>query len=113
MDCIFCKIINGDIPSNKIYEDDDIIAFYDLSPQAPTHFLVIPKIHIESCNFITEENSRVIGKIFVKISEIAKKLGFDEKGYRVVNNCNDDGGQTVKHIHFHVLAGRSLQWPPG
>lgn len=113
MDCIFCKIINGEIPCNKIYEDDEIIAFYDLFPQAPTHFLVIPKVHIESCNFVDESNSKVVGKIFVKISELAKELGFDKTGYRIVNNCNDDGGQTVKHIHFHVLAGRGLQWPPG
>lgn len=113
MDCIFCKIINGEIPCNKIYEDDEIIAFYDLFPQAPTHFLVIPKVHIESCNFVDESNSKVVGRIFVKISELAKELGFDKTGYRVVNNCNDDGGQTVKHIHFHVLAGRGLQWPPG
>ena len=113
MDCIFCKIVNGEIPSNKIYEDDDIVAFNDLSPQAPIHFLVISKKHIESCNFVDKENSEVVGKIFLKISELAKGMGFDESGYRIINNCNEDGGQTVKHLHFHVLAGRSLNWPPG
>lgn len=113
MDCIFCKIVNGEIPSNKIYEDDDIVAFNDLSPQAPIHFLVIPKKHIESCNFVDKENSEVVGKIFLKISELVKGMGFDESGYRIINNCNKDGGQTVKHLHFHVLAGRSLNWPPG
>ncbi|MFP5453371.1 histidine triad nucleotide-binding protein [Parvimonas sp. G1604] len=113
MDCIFCKIVNGEIPSNKIYEDEDIIAFNDLYPQAPIHFLVIPKKHIESCNFLDRENSEVVAKIFVKIAELAKEMGFDESGYRIINNCNDHGGQTVKHLHFHVLAGRSLNWPPG
>lgn len=113
MDCIFCKIVNGEIPSNKIYEDDDIVAFNDLSPQSPIHFLVIPKKHIESCNFVDKGNSEVVGKIFLKIFELAKGMGFDESGYRIINNCNKDGGQTVKHLHFHVLAGRSLNWPPG
>lgn len=113
MDCIFCKIVSGEIPTNKIYEDDEILVFNDLSPQAPIHFLVIPKEHIESCNFITEKNERVIGKIYSKIAELAKEMGFAESGYRIVNNCNNDGGQTVKHIHFHVLAKRSLNWPPG
>lgn len=113
MNCIFCKIVNGEIPSNKIYEDDDIVAFNDLSPQSPIHFLVIPKKHIESCNFVDKENAEVVGKIFLKISELAKEMGFDKSGYRIVNNCNDNGGQTVKHLHFHVLAGHSLNWPPG
>ena len=113
MDCIFCKIVNGEITSNKVYEDDDIVAFNDLSPQSPIHFLVIPKKHIESCNFLDRENSEVVAKIFVKIAELAKEMGFDESGYRIINNCNDHGGQTVKHLHFHVLAGRSLNWPPG
>ena len=113
MDFIFCKIVNGEIPSNKVYEDDDIVAFNDLSPQSPIHFLVIPKKHIESCNFLDRENSEVVAKIFVKFAELAKEVGFEESGYRIINNCNDHGGQTVKHLHFHVLAGRSLNWPPG
>ena len=113
MDCIFCKIATGEIPSDKVYEDSDVVVFKDLSPQAPVHFLAISKKHIESCNFIDESNNEIVGKIFFVISNIAKELGFSENGYRIVNNCNDDGGQTVKHLHFHILAGRSLNWPPG
>ena len=112
-DCIFCKIIKGDIPSEKVYEDDLVLAFNDLTPQAPTHTLVIPKEHISSANDIDDSNSAVIGHIFKVISEIAKDQGFDKDGYRIVNNCGSDGGQTVDHIHFHLLAGRQLQWPPG
>lgn len=113
MDCVFCKIVSGEIPSKVIYQDDDIMAFEDLSPQAPVHFLVIPKKHIQSANQIDETNMELIGKIYKKIAELAKEKGFAESGYRVINNCGEDGGQTVPHIHFHVLAGRSLQWPPG
>lgn len=113
MDCIFCKIANGEIPSNKAYEDDSILAFHDLDPQAPKHVLIIPKTHIASANEITPENSAVIAHIFEKAHEIAKSLDMDESGYRIVNNCGEDGGQTVKHLHFHVLGGRSMKWPPG
>lgn len=112
-DCIFCKIAKGEIPAEKIYEDDTVLAFNDLTPQAPTHILVIPKAHIASADDIDKENEAVIGQIFSVISEIAREKGFADDGYRIVNNCGDDGGQTVKHIHFHVLAGRHLQWPPG
>lgn len=112
-ECIFCKIINGDIPSEKVYEDDLVLAFNDLTPQAPTHILVIPKEHISSANEIDDKNSKVIGRIFETISKLAKEREFDCDGYRVVNNCGNDGGQTVSHIHFHLLAGRQLQWPPG
>ena len=112
MDCIFCKISNGEIPATKIYEDDKICAFYDTYNQAPTHFLVIPKKHIQSANNIDENNIEIISKIFLTIPKIAKELGLDN-GYRIVNNCGVDGGQTVEHLHFHVLGGRSLQWPPG
>lgn len=112
-DCIFCKIIKGEIPSEKLYEDDMVLAFNDVSPQSPTHILVIPKKHISSANDIKDENKEVIGHIFSVISKIAKEKGFADAGYRVVNNCGEDGGQTVGHIHFHVLAGRNLQWPPG
>ena len=112
-DCIFCKIVKGEIPSNKVYEDDLVLAFNDLTPQAPTHILVIPKEHIASANDITDNNSHLIGHIFSTISKIAKEKGFGDKGYRIVNNCGDDGGQTVGHIHFHLLARRQLQWPPG
>ncbi len=112
MDCIFCKIINKEIPSKIIYEDEKILMFNDINPEAPIHFLVIPKKHIESAEKITPENSEIVSYIFIKIAEITKKLGL-ENGFRIVNNCGDDGGQTVKHIHFHVLGGRKLSWPPG
>ena len=111
--CIFCKIINGEIPSNKVYEDDTILAFYDIEPQAPVHVIIIPKEHITSANAITEENSKVVAYIFEKIPEIAKKLGIFESGYRIINNCGKDGGQTVEHIHFHMMGGRPCLWPAG
>ncbi len=107
MDCVFCKIIDGSIPSNKVYEDDKILAFYDLEPQAPTHVVIIPKAHIESANALTEDNCEIVGYLYSKIPEIAKSLGLDN-GYRVVNNCGPDGGQTVFHIHFHLLGGKIL-----
>lgn len=110
-DCLFCKIGEGEIPSKKIYEDDKILAFYDIEPQAPVHFLVIPKTHIASADEITEENSEIVAYIFTKISAICKQLGL-EKGYRIVNNCGSDGMQSVKHLHFHVLGGKPLGWPP-
>ncbi len=112
-DCLFCKIINGDIPSNKIYEDEYVYAFYDISPQAPVHFLVIPKEHITSANDISNTNSVFVAKCFEATSKIAKELGISEDGYRIVNNIGENGQQTVKHLHFHVLGGRGLQWPPG
>ena len=112
MDCIFCKIANGEIPSTKVYEDDLMLAFRDLDPQAPTHILMIPKEHIASADEITEENAAVVAHIFT----MAKKIAAAESlvnGYRIVNNCGEDGGQTVKHLHFHLLGGRSMKWPPG
>ncbi|WP_294351102.1 histidine triad nucleotide-binding protein [uncultured Clostridium sp.] len=112
-DCIFCKIIKGEIPSKKIYEDDKVYAFYDISPEAPVHFLVIPKEHICSVNDINEENSSIISHIFLAINKIVNDLGIAENGYRIVNNTGKDGGQTVHHMHYHVLAGRNLAWPPG
>ncbi len=111
-DCLFCKIITGEIPSNKIYEDDQCYAFYDIQPQAPVHFLVIPKQHIVSAEELTEENAAVVAHIFAVIAKLAKQLNLLQ-GYRIVNNVGEDGGQTVKHLHFHVLGGRSLAWPPG
>ncbi len=113
MDCLFCKIINGDIPSTKVYEDELVYAFRDIEPQAPTHILIIPKEHISSANELTEENASVVGHVFAVAAKIAKAEGIAEGGYRIVNNCGEDGGQTVKHLHFHMLGGRSLQWPPG
>ena len=112
MDCLFCKIIGGEIPSEKIYEDDDMYAFKDIDPQAPVHFLVIPKKHIQDADALTEEEDASTGRIFRKAGELARELGCD-KGYRIVNNCKEDGGQTVNHLHFHILGQRSLQWPPG
>jgi histidine triad (HIT) family protein len=107
MDCIFCKIVNGEIPSNKVYEDDTVLAFHDIAPQMPVHVIVIPKMHIDSAFGVNEENSAVIGHIFEVIAKIAKDLGLDN-GFRVINNCGEDGGQTVKHIHFHILGGEKL-----
>ena len=111
-DCLFCKIIAGEIPSNRIYEDDSCYAFYDIDPQAPIHFLVVPKQHIQSADELTDENAAVLSHIFLVIQKIAKDLGL-ENGYRIVNNCGKDGGQTVPHLHFHVLGKRLLAWPPG
>lgn len=112
MDCLFCKIAAGEIPSNKLYEDGQVLAFYDIDPQAPVHFLVIPKQHIASPAGITAENSGVVAHAFTVIARLAQELGL-ENGYRVVTNCGKDGGQSVPHLHFHVLAKRSLAWPPG
>ena len=113
MDCLFCKIVAGDIPSAKVYEDDKVYAFRDIEPQAPVHILIIPKEHIASANELTEENVSIVGHIFAVAAKIAKEEGIAEGGYRIVNNCGEDGGQTVKHLHFHMLGGRSLAWPPG
>lgn len=113
MDCLFCKIIAGEIPSTKVYEDDLVFAFRDIDPQAPTHILIIPKQHISSVNEINGENCAVVGHIFKTAAEIAKKEGIAEDGYRIVTNIGENGGQTVGHLHYHMLGGRSLQWPPG
>lgn len=112
MSCVFCKIVSGEIPSKKAYEDDRVLAFFDLEPQAPVHILIIPKLHIKSVNEIDSENSEIIGYIFEVARKLAKEFGL-EKGYRIVNNCGEDGGQTVEHLHFHLLGGRSMKWPPG
>lgn len=106
-DCLFCKIIAGDIPSNKVYEDETVLAFRDIAPQAPTHILVIPKAHIASVGEISGENSPVVAHIFEVIAQIAKAEGL-ENGYRVVSNCGADAGQTVHHLHFHILGGKKL-----
>ena len=107
MDCIFCKIAAGEIPSTKVYEDDRILAFRDIAPMAPTHILVIPKEHIPSVDGITEENAAVVAHIFSVIPKIAAEEKL-EKGYRVVSNCGPDAGQTVNHLHFHILGGKQL-----
>lgn len=111
-ECIFCKIATGEISTNKLYEDDQMIAFSDMSPQAPIHFLVIPKKHIGSLDDLEEVDQALIGAILLKIPKIAEKQGI-QNGYRVVTNIGADGGQTVEHLHFHVLGGRTLEWPPG
>ena len=110
-DCLFCKIAAGEIPSKKVYEDDQVYAFYDIDPQAPTHFLVIPKAHIASCGEITPENSAVVAHCFEVISRVTKEL--DLTDFRVVSNCGTHAGQSVFHLHFHVLGGRDMTWPPG
>lgn len=112
-DCVFCKIVKGEIPSSKVYEDDKIISFKDLSPEAPVHVLIIPKKHISSLNEVDSEAADIIAHIFKTVPKLVKELGIDEGGYRIVSNCGEDGGQSVPHVHFHLLGGRSLNWPPG
>ncbi|MBQ7384701.1 MAG: histidine triad nucleotide-binding protein [Clostridia bacterium] len=107
MDCIFCKIINGDIPSSKAYEDEWCYAFHDINPQTPVHILVIPKTHIASADGIDAENSVYVAKIFEAIPKIAAAAGL-ERGYRIISNCGEDACQTVKHLHFHIMGGRRL-----
>ena len=107
MDCLFCAIANGDIPSTKVYEDEDILAFRDIAPQAPTHILVIPKTHIASVDHLTDAHAGVVAKIFVTIPKIAAQEGL-ANGYRVVSNVGEDGCQSVKHLHFHILGGKKL-----
>ena len=106
-DCLFCRIIAGEIPSKKVYEDELCFAFYDIAPLAPTHFLVVPKLHLVSAAEVNEENAAVVGHIYAVIAKLAKELGFAE-GFRVVTNCGEAAGQTVRHLHFHVLAGKTL-----
>lgn len=107
-DCLFCKIIKGEIPANKVYEDEEILAFYDINPQAPIHILVIPKKHITSLAHMEKEDEVIVGKIYGVINKIAEDKGFKEDGYRVVVNCGKNAGQTVMHLHFHILAGRKF-----
>ena len=112
-ECIFCKIVKKEIPVNIIFENNKIMAFIDIKPQSPIHFIVIPKKHISTINDISMDDSNILGQIMYEIKKIAEKYNISKKGFRVVLNCNKDGGQEVFHIHFHVLAGRSLKWPPG
>lgn len=107
MDCLFCKIIAGEIPSTKVYEDDDVLAFRDINPQAPVHILVIPKAHIGGVDEVTEENAAVVAHIFAVIAEVARKEGLTD-GYRVVSNVGEHGCQSVRHLHFHILGGKQL-----
>ena len=112
MDCLFCKIVAGEIPANLIYEDDEVIAFNDINPQAPTHALIIPRKHIATLNSADESDKAVLGAMSLAAAKIAKEQGFDQAGYRTVMNCNEHGGQTVYHIHLHLLGGKAMGWPP-
>ena len=112
MDCLFCKIVAGQIPARKLYEDEHVVAFHDIAPQAPVHFLVIPKKHISTLNDLTEDDKALAGHILFTAQSLAREQGCEE-GFRVVMNCNELGGQTVYHIHMHVLGQRQLNWPPG
>ena len=107
-DCIFCKIIKGEIPSEKVYEDEEILAFKDIQPAAPIHILVIPKKHITNLMEVAEEDKQLMGKIVVVMQKVARQLGVDEKGFRIISNCGPDSGQEVMHLHFHLLAGRVM-----
>lgn len=113
MDCIFCKIINREIPAHIVYEDDNIVAFDDLYPKAPHHKLIIPRKHIETLNDVSQQDQSLMGEMMLVTKNLAKELGIAEEGYRLVMNCNEGGGQVIFHIHFHLLGGRNLEWPPG
>ncbi|MDO6354477.1 histidine triad nucleotide-binding protein [Caloramator sp. CAR-1] len=113
MDCIFCKIANGTIKTEILYEDEKVVAFRDINPVAPVHVLIVPKKHIESALKLEGEDFNLIGHVFMVAKKLANELGIAEDGFRIVNNCNRAGGQTVMHIHFHLLGGRDMQWPPG
>jgi len=112
-DCIFCKIAAGELPADIYYKDEEVIAFRDVHPVAPTHLLIIPRRHIATANEFSEEDVALIGKLPLTAARIAKELRVDQSGYRLVMNCNRDAGQTVFHVHLHLLAGRSFSWPPG
>ena len=113
MSTIFTKIINKEIPADIVYEDDELLAFNDIAPQAPVHILIVPKKEIETLNNLKIEDSLIVGKMLLLAKDLAKKYKIDQTGYRTVFNCNEDGGQTVFHIHLHLLGGRQLSWPPG
>jgi histidine triad (HIT) family protein len=112
-DCLFCKMVSGEIKPDTLYEDDQVLAFRDLNPQAPLHVLVIPKQHISTLNELNDGNEQLVGHLLAAAAKIAAQEGYADSGYRTVMNCNDDGGQTVFHLHLHLLAGRRMQWPPG
>ncbi len=112
MDCLFCKIIAGEIPSDKVFENENVLAFRDIAPAAPTHILIVPKAHIGDAGDITEQNSAVVAEMLVVAAKIAEQLGFAHD-FRLVSNCGEDAGQSVQHLHFHLLSGRKFAWPPG
>ena len=111
--CIFCKIAEGQIPAEVVYEDDQVLAFRDLNPQAPLHVLVIPRRHISTINDLGPGDAELVGRMYLAAQKVANETGFSTRGYRTVMNCNSEAGQSVYHIHLHVLAGRAMQWPPG
>ena len=112
-ECLFCKIISGEIPAPPVYADEQVVVIRDISPQAPHHFLILPREHIVSALDLEECHEALVGHVFRVAARLAREQGFAESGFRIVNNCGRDGGQTVGHIHFHLLGGRSLEWPPG
>jgi histidine triad (HIT) family protein len=112
-DCLFCKFVSGEIKADVVYETDKVLGFRDINPQAPTHVLIVPRAHIATINDLTEASADEIGYLYLAAKEIAKKEGFSEEGYRVVMNCNAAAGQTVFHLHLHLLGGRTFGWPPG
>ena len=113
VDCLFCKIIDGEIPGDIVYENDSVLAFNDINPIAPVHILIIPKEHIATLNDLEEKHTQTMGELFLAAKKIASEKGFSESGYRTVFNCNKDAQQTVFHIHLHLIAGRQMTWPPG
>ncbi|MCU7918301.1 MAG: histidine triad nucleotide-binding protein [Candidatus Thiodiazotropha sp. (ex Dulcina madagascariensis)] len=112
-DCLFCKFVNGEIQPDKVYEDEDVLAFRDIDPQAPTHVLIVPKRHISSLNDLTADDTEIMGKLYQTARKVAQAEGIDGPGYRTVINCNELAGQSVFHIHLHLLGGRPMRWPPG
>lgn len=112
-DCLFCRIASGEIPAQIVYKDEELVAFHDISPQAPMHFLIVPVAHIGDANSLGEQDDAMIGRVHRLAADLARERGYADSGYRVVVNCGPDAGQSVHHLHFHVLGGRALQWPPG
>jgi histidine triad (HIT) family protein len=113
MSCLFCRVISGEVPSRRVYEDESLVAFHDINPQAPVHVLVVPRKHVATLNDLQPEDSALVGDMMRRAAAIAKDLGIDARGYRTVFNCNREAGQSVFHIHLHLLGGRAMHWPPG
>jgi histidine triad (HIT) family protein len=113
MSCLFCRIVSGEIPASKVYEDDEVLAFNDINPQAPLHVLIVPKRHVATLNDLADGDEGLAGTLVRRAAAIARTNGYADRGYRVVFNCNPEAGQTVFHVHLHLLAGRGLGWPPG
>jgi histidine triad (HIT) family protein len=112
-DCLFCRIVSGDVPARTVHDDDAVLAFHDIAPQSPVHILVIPKRHIGSAADLTEGDGPILGRLFAATAQIAREQGLDDDGYRIVSNVGRDGGQTVDHLHLHLMGGRAFAWPPG